>query len=53
MTHGLGPVKPGPRAAKPKPSSPLYVEINYRIEEKIEFMLIAYLMLLCEFFWEF
>ena len=26
---------------------------NYRIEVKITFMLIAYLVLLCEFFWEF
>ena len=45
---GLGPVKPGPRAAKP--ITPLYVENNYRIEVKITFMLIAYQVLLCEFF---
>ena len=51
MTHGLGPGKPGPRAAKP--ITPPYVENNYRIEVKITFMLIAYLVLLCEFFWEF
>ena len=48
MTHGLGPGKPGPRAAKP--ITPPYVENNYRIEVKITFMLIAYLVLLCEFF---
>ena len=29
------------------------MENNYRIEVKITFMLIAYLVLLCEFFWEF
>ena len=52
MTHGLGPGKPGPRAAKPI-TLPPYVENNYRIEVKITFMLIAYLVLLCEFFWEF
>ena len=51
MTHGLGLGKPGPRAAKP--ITPPYVENNYRIEVKITFMLIAYLVLLCEFFWEF
>ena len=51
VTHGLGPGKPGPRAAKP--ITPPYVENNYRIEVKITFMLIAYLVLLCEFFWEF
>ena len=51
MTHGLGPGKPGPRAAKP--ITPPYVENNYRIEVKITCMLIAYLVLLCEFFWEF
>ena len=51
MTHGLRPGKPGPRAAKP--ITPPYVENNYRIEVKITFMLIAYLVLLCEFFWEF
>ena len=51
VTHGLKPVKPGPRAAKP--INPPYVENNYRIEVKITFMLIAYLALLCEFFWEF
>ena len=51
MTHGLGPGKPGPRAAKP--ITPPYVENSYRIEVKIRFMLIAYLVLLCEFFWEF
>ena len=51
MTHGLGPGKPGPRAAKP--ITPPYVKNNYRIEVKITFMLIAYLVLLCEFFWEF
>ena len=51
MTHGLGPGKPAPRAAKP--ITPPYVENNYRIEVKITFMLIAYLVLLCEFFWEF
>ena len=51
MTHGLGPGKPGPTAAKP--ITPPYVENNYRIEVKITFMLIAYLVLLCEFFWEF
>ena len=49
-THGLGPGKPGPRAAKP--ITPSYVENNYRIEIKITFMLIAYLVLLCEFFFE-
>ena len=48
VTHGLGPGKPGPRAAKP--ITPPYVENNYRIEVKITFMLIAYLVLLCEFF---
>ena len=48
MTHGLGPGKPGPRAAKP--ITPQYVEHNYRIEVKITFMLIAYLVLLCEFY---
>ena len=48
VTHGLGPVKLGPRAAKP--IIPPYVENNYRIEVKITFMLIAYLELLCEFF---
>ena len=47
-THGLGPGKPGPGAAKP--ITPPYVENNYRIEVKITFMLIAYLVLLCEFF---
>ena len=46
--HGLGPGKPGPRAAKP--ITPPYVENNYRIEVKITFMLIAYLVLLCGFF---
>ena len=51
VTHDLGPVKPGPRAAKP--IIPPYVENNYRIEVKITFMLIAYLVLLCEFFGEF
>ena len=51
MTHGLGPVKPGPRATKP--ITPLYVENNYRIEVKYTFVLIAYLVLLCEFFEEF
>ena len=51
VTHGLGPGKPGPRAAKP--IIPPYVENNYRIEVKITFMLIAYLVLLCEFIWEF
>ena len=53
VTHGLGPRKPGPRAAKP--ITPPYVENNYRIEVKITFMLIAYgyLVLLCEFFGEF
>ena len=51
MTHGLGPGKPGRRAAKP--ITPPYVENNYRIEVKITFMLIAYLVLLCEFFWGF
>ena len=51
VTHGLGPGKPGPRAAKP--ITPPYVENNYRMEIKITFMLIAYLMLLCEFFCEF
>ena len=50
-THGLGPGKPGPRAAKP--ITPRYVENNCRIEVKITFMLIAYQVLLCEFFWEF
>ena len=48
MIHGLGPGKPGPRAAKP--ITPPYVENNYRIEVKITFTLIAYLVLLCEFF---
>ena len=42
---------PVPRAAKP--ITPPYVENNYRIEVKITFMLIAYLVLLCECFWEF
>ena len=51
MTHGLERGKPGPRAAKP--ITPPYVENNYRIEVKITFMLVAYLVLLCEFFWEF
>ena len=51
MTHGLGPGKPGLRASKP--ITPPYVENNYRIEVKITFVLIAYLVLLCEFFWEF
>ena len=51
MTHGLGPGKPGPRAAKP--ITPPYVENNYPIEVKITFMSITYLVLLCEFFWEF
>ena len=51
VTHGLGPGKPGPRAAKP--ITPAYLENNYRIEVKSTFMLIAYLVLLCEFFWEF
>ena len=49
-THGLRPVKPGPRAAKPIDPRPPYVKNNYRIEVKITFMLIAYLVLLCEFF---
>ena len=49
-THGLGPVKPDPRAAKPIDPPAPYVENNYRIEVKITFMLIAYLALLCEFF---
>ena len=44
VTHGLGPGKPGPRAAKP--ITPPYVENSYRIELKITFMLIAYLVLL-------
>ena len=44
----LGPGKPGPRATKT--ITPPYVENNYRIEVKIIFMLIAYLVLLCEFF---
>ena len=48
MTRGLGPGKPGPRAAKP--ITPPYVENNHRIEVKITFMLIAYLVLLCQFF---
>ena len=39
VTQGLGPVKPGPRAAKP--ITPPYVENNYRIEVKITFMLIG------------
>ena len=30
--------------------NPVRVENNYRIEVKITFMLIAYLVLLCEFF---
>ena len=51
MTHGLGSVKPSPRAAKQ--ITPPYFENNYRIEVKITFMLKAYLVLLCEFFWEF
>ena len=51
VTHGLGPVTPGRRAAK-RITSP-YVENNYRIEVKIKFMLIAYVVLLCEFLWEF
>ena len=33
--------------------SPPYVGNNYRMEVKITVMLIAYLVLLCEFFWEF
>ena len=49
MVSGLG--KPGPRAAKP--ITPPYVENNYRIEVEITFMLIAYVVLLCEVFWEF
>ena len=48
VTHGLGPGKPGPRAAKP--ITPPYVENNNRIEVKITFMLIVYVVLLCEFF---
>ena len=44
----LGPVKPGPTAAKPL--APPYVKNNYGIEVKITFMLIAELVLLCEFF---
>ena len=46
VTHGLGPVKPDPRAAKP--ITPLYIKNSYRIEVKI--MLIAYLVLPCAFF---
>jgi len=34
-------------------NNPPYVENNYRIEVKITFLLIADLVLLCEFFWEF
>ena len=50
LSHGLGPVKPGPRASKPITPPPPYVENNYRIEVKITFMLIAYLVLLHELF---
>ena len=34
-------------------NNPPYVESNYWIEVKFTFLLIAYLVLLCEFFWEF
>ena len=49
--HGLRPVKPGPKAADL--ITPPYVENNYRIEVKLTFVFIAYLVLLCEFFGEF
>ena len=48
MTNGLGPGKPGPRAAKP--ITPSYAENNHRIEVKITFMLIAYLCYFVNFF---
>jgi len=51
VTHGLGPGKPGQRAAKPITAP--YVENNYRLEVKITFMLTPYLVLLSEFFGEF
>ena len=41
------------RSQKRETNNPPYVENNYRIKVKITFMLIAYLVLLCEFFWEF
>ena len=41
------------RSESRETNNPPYVENNYRIEVKITFMLIAYLVLLCEFFWEF
>ena len=49
--HGLRPVKPGRKAADL--ITPPYVENNYRIEVKLTFVFIAYLVLLCEFFGEF
>ena len=49
VTHGLGPGKPGPRAAKPITPPRTWKIYNYRMEVKITFMLIAYLVLLCEF----
>ena len=45
--HGLGPVMAGPRAAKP------IMHAHCSVYVKITFTLIAYLALLCEFFWEF
>ena len=41
------------RSGGAKPIIPTYVENNYRIEVKITFILTAYLVLYCEFFWEF
>ena len=57
MTHRIGPVKPGPRAAKPITSPPPPPPPVHLIESsdrsKITFILTAYLVLLCEFFLEF
>ena len=41
------------RSQSRETNNPPYIENNYRIEVKITFMLTAYLVLLCEFFWEF
>ena len=38
------------RSESRETNNPPYVENNYRIEVNITFMLIAYLVLLCEFF---